>query len=121
MNIMNLDNFKAYCLRKKGVIEDYPFDDETLVLKVGGKMFALTNVNDPKFKISLKCEPFLAIDLRRDFEVIKPGYHLNKIHWNTIEIDGTISEDKIYWLIDMSYDLVFKGLKKEEQKRILYI
>lgn len=115
---MDFDTIKKYCLSKKGAIEDYPFDDETLVFKVGSKMFALTNVSDPKLKISLKCDPFIAMDLRRDYPSITPGYHLNKTHWITAEIDGTISDDKIYWLIDMSYELVFKGLKKQEKLRI---
>lgn len=112
---MVLKEFKSYCLAKKGVIETFPFDDETLVLKVGSKMFALTNVNSPILEISLKCDPLMALDLRREYNSIKPGYHLNKTHWNTITVDGTIPEDKILFLIDLSYDLVYKGLKKSEK------
>jgi predicted DNA-binding protein (MmcQ/YjbR family) len=115
---MDSDAIKKYCLSKKGAFEDYPFDDETLAFKVGSKMFALTNINDPVLKISLKCDPYIAIDLRRDYPCITPGYHLNKSHWNTVKIDGTISDDKICWLIDMSYELVFKGLKKEEKMKL---
>ena len=115
---MDLNSLKYYCLSKRGTTEDFPFDDKTLVLKVGSKIFAITNINDPYFKVSLKCDPYLANDLRRDYLAIKPGYHLNKTHWNTIEIDGNLSDDKIYWLLDLSYDLVFKGLKKDEKNRI---
>ena len=106
---MDLNALKNYCLSKKGATENFPFDDETLVFKVGNKMFAITNINDPNLKVSLKCDPNLALDLRREYPAIKPGYHLNKTHWNTIEVDGSISEDKIYWLITLSYDLVLKG------------
>jgi len=116
---MEFNTFKMYCLSKKGSTETFPFDDETLVFKVGSKMFALTNINDPKLSISLKCEPSLSIDLRKEFSSVKPGYHLNKTHWNTVDVDGSITDDKIFWLIDLSYDLVFKGLKKEEKDKIL--
>ena len=115
---MDLNALKLYCLSKSGTTESFPFDDETLVFKVGNKMFAITNINDPNLKVSLKCDPYLALDLRRDYPAIKPGYHLNKTHWNTIEVDGTIPDDKIYWLIGLSYDLVFKGLKKDEKNKI---
>lgn len=115
---MNLDNLKKYCLSKKGVKQDFPFDHEVLVFKVGPKIFALTNINVADLQVSLKCDPFLSVDLRREHKSIKPGYHLNKQHWNTVEIDGSISDEKIYWLIDLSYDLVFKGLKKSEKEEI---
>lgn len=112
---MNLKEFREYCLNKRGVTESFPFDEETLVLKVGSKMFALTNINKPILEINLKCDPFMAIDLRNAYSSIKPGYHMNKTHWNTVVVDGTIPEDKILFLIDLSYDLVYKGLKKSEK------
>lgn len=115
---MDFQVFKYYCLSKNGVTETYPFDDITTVFKVGSKMFALLNKNASPISISLKCEPFLSQDLRREYFSIKPGYHLNKLHWNTIEIDGTIEEEKVFWLIDLSYDLVYKGLKKSEKIKI---
>ena len=115
---MTLEDFKKYCLNKKGVKEYFPFDDEVLVFKVASKMFALTNIKSSDFKISLKCEPLLSIDLRMDFSAIEPGYHLNKKHWNTISIDESIDDQRIYWLLDLSYDLVFKGLKKAEKAEI---
>jgi predicted DNA-binding protein (MmcQ/YjbR family) len=112
---MDLKEFKEYCLRKKGVTETFPFDDETLVLKVGSKMFALTNINKQILEINLKCDPFMSQDLRSEYSSIKPGYHMNKTHWNTITVDGTIPKDKLLFLIDLSYDLVYKGLKKSEK------
>jgi predicted DNA-binding protein (MmcQ/YjbR family) len=115
---MTLEDFKKYCLNKKGAKGYFPFDDEVLVFKVGSKMFALTNIKACDLKISLKCEPLLSIDLRRDYTAIEPGYHLNKKHWNTALIDGSMDDAKIYWLIDLSYDLVFKGLKKLEKEEI---
>lgn len=113
--LMDLNEFKKYCLSKKGVIETFPFDDETLVLKVGSKMFALTNINSPILEINLKCDPLMAQDLRREYSSIKPGYHMNKTHWNTVVADGTVPEDKLLFLIDLSYDLVYRGLNKKEK------
>lgn len=115
---MDLEMLRKYCLKKKGVTENFPFDEETLVFKVGSKMFALTNIKSPSLSVSLKCDPFMAQDLRRDYTCIKPGYHLNKEHWNTVEIDGTLEDEKIIYLIDHSYNLVFKGLKKSEKADI---
>ena len=115
---MDLNALKAYCMSKKGATENFPFDDVTLVFKVGSKMFGLTDISDPKLKISLKCDPLFALDLRREFSAIKPGWHLNKTHWNTVEIDGTIPEESIFMMINLSYDLVFKGLKKAEKNII---
>ncbi|MCM0647351.1 MmcQ/YjbR family DNA-binding protein [Clostridium swellfunianum] len=112
---MNLEQFKSYCLSKKGVSEAFPFDEETLVLKVGSKMFALTNINKPILEVNLKCDPFMSQDLRKEYSSIKPGYHMNKTHWNTVTVDGTVPEDKLLFLIDLSYDLVFKSLKKSEK------
>ncbi len=112
---MDLKEFKNYCLSKKGVTENFPFDDETLVLKVGSKMFALTNINKPVLEMNLKCDPLMAQDLRKEYSSIKPGYHMNKTHWNTVTADGTIPEDKILFLIDLSYDLVYKGLTKAKK------
>lgn len=112
---MDLKQFKSYCLSKKGVSEAFPFDEETLVLKVGSKMFALTNINNPILEVNLKCDPFMSQDLRKEYSSIKPGYHMNKTHWNTVTVDGTVPEDKLLFLIDLSYDLVFKSLKKSEK------
>lgn len=117
---MDFLTVKNYCMSKKGVTETYPFDDITAVFKVGSKMFALIN-KDNAISISLKCEPFLSQDLRREYNSIKPGYHLNKVHWNTVELDGLVEDEKIFWLIDLSYDLVFKKLNKSEKSLFISV
>ncbi len=115
---MDFNVLRNYCLGKKGAVEYFPFDAETLVFKVGSKMFALTNMNKSPLKINLKCDPFLSDELRKEFTAVKPGYHMNKKHWNTVVIDGTLEEGKIFWMIDMSYELVFNSLKKAEREQI---
>ena len=116
--MLSLDSFKNYCLSKRGATECFPFNDETLVFKVGSKMFALTNINKHILEVNLKCDPFMAEDLRRNFDAIKPGYHMNKKHWNTIVLDGSIPDEKIFFLIDFSYELAYKGLRKSEKEAL---
>lgn len=111
---MNFQDLKRYCLSKKGARETYPFDSVTAVFKVGTKMFALTSDTQP-LSVNLKCNPDLAVELRFGFSAIKPGYHMSKKHWNTVFLDGTLPDDKVRWLIDHSYDLVVKKLKKSER------
>jgi predicted DNA-binding protein (MmcQ/YjbR family) len=106
---MNIEDFRAYCLQKQEVTEEFPFDEDTLVFKVMGKMFALTNL-DGEWSLSLKCDPEKAIDLREKHHAIKPGYHMNKAHWNTVLMDGSLSENLIRELIDHSYALVVTKL-----------
>ncbi|MFA9398472.1 MAG: MmcQ/YjbR family DNA-binding protein [Clostridiaceae bacterium] len=113
---MNLIDLKKYCLNKKATKEDFPFDDKTLVFKVGTKMFGLTNIENEVLSVNLKCDPELSISLRNEYSAIKPGYHMNKEHWNTVILDGSIEDDKIEWLIDLSYDLVVKGLPKNQRE-----
>ena len=115
---MNLEDIRKYCASKKGNNETFPFDEETLVIRVVSKMYLLTNIKSKELSISLKCDPFRAQALRLDYPCITPGYHLNKKHWITIAIDGTLTEDMIYSLIDHSYDLVYKGLKKAEKLQL---
>jgi predicted DNA-binding protein (MmcQ/YjbR family) len=115
---MNLHELKTYCLSKKGTQETFPFDTETLVFKVGSKMFALTNINEKPMTLNLKCDPDFADDLRKEYPSITPGYHMNKRHWNTILIDGTLPDDLIKHLIDLSYNLVFKNLTKKEKDQL---
>lgn len=103
-----------YCLSMKCAEKDYPFGPEPLVMKVGGKMFALISEN----VVSLKCDPVIAENLREQHEAVKPGYHLNKKHWNSVTVDGTIPLDEIRDMIAHSYELVFKGLPKAERVRI---
>ncbi|AIQ11334.1 MmcQ/YjbR family DNA-binding protein [Paenibacillus durus] len=106
----------SYCLSKKGAIEEYPFGDGVLVIKVASKMFALLSERNNQLNISLKCDPIIAESLRQQYSSITPGYHLNKTHWNTIIMDGSISESELFKMIDHSYELVFKGLKKSEKE-----
>jgi predicted DNA-binding protein (MmcQ/YjbR family) len=114
---MNIEELRTYCLSLKGVTEDFPFDESTLVFKVVGKMFCLTDLEGP-LSINVKNEPEKNIELREEYPAIKPGYHMSKIHWNTVEIDGSIPDDFIKNLIDESYDLVVMKLKKQEQQKL---
>lgn len=109
----NIEDFRNYCLRKKGVTEEFPFDEVTLVFKVMGKMFALTSLKDLSLSVNLKCNPEKAIDLREQFEDIQPGYHMNKKHWNTVDVSPSIPPKLVIELIDHSYNLVVSGLTKK--------
>ncbi|MBI9105855.1 MAG: MmcQ/YjbR family DNA-binding protein [Spirochaetales bacterium] len=115
---MTVEEFKASCYTKKGVSEGFPFDDDTLVMKVGTKMFACGSLSRKPFKMNLKCDPEMVYNLRDSIEEIEPGWHMNKAHWNTVNLEGNLDRDKIEWLIDLSYDLVFKKLKKSEKDEI---
>ncbi|MHA7965161.1 MmcQ/YjbR family DNA-binding protein [Paenibacillus sp. CAU 1782] len=95
-----------------GAVEDYPFGPEPLVMKVGGKMFALIGENHEIPNISLKCEPLMAELLRQAHSAVKPGYHLNKKHWNTVTADGSVPEEELRDMIKNSYELVVRGLTK---------
>jgi len=112
-----LEDVHSYCLAKKGVEETFPFDEKTLVFKVGGKMFALCDV-DAFQSINLKCDPERAIDLRERYAGVKPGWHMSKIHWNMVEVNQDVSDSLIFELIDHSYDLVFKSLTKKIQHEL---
>jgi predicted DNA-binding protein (MmcQ/YjbR family) len=114
---MNIEELRTYCLSLKGVTEDFPFDESTLVFKVVGKLFCLTDLEGP-LSINVKNEPEKNVELREEYPAIKPGYHMSKIHWNTVEIDGSIPDDFIKNLIDESYDLVVMKLKKQEQQKL---
>jgi predicted DNA-binding protein (MmcQ/YjbR family) len=111
------DEFRNYCLNKKGVIEDFPFDAETVVFKISGKIFALADVA-AFTRISLKCDPEKALELRRLYPGVIPGYHLNKRHWNTIMLDGSIPDGLIRNLIDHSYERVYSGLNRAEKQNV---
>jgi len=109
---MNIEDLRNYCISKKGVTEEFPFDETTLVFKVMNKMFLLTDlVSD--LSINIKCNPEKALELREKYASVKPGYHMNKKHWNTIEIDATISDKIIYEWIDDSYNLIVESLPKK--------
>ena len=115
---MNIEQIREYCIRKKGVTEEFSFDEETLVFKVVGKIFLLASLESIPLQINLKCDPEKAIELREEFESVQPGYHMNKAHWNTITLDGTVPAKKIFEWIDDSYNLVVSGLKKSDLKKL---
>ena len=119
---MNLETFYEYCLSKKGVSEHFPFDEDTLVFKVGGKIFALTSLSNwekNEAAVNLKCDPDRAQELRGEYDEIKPGFHMSKVHWNTLALSGTLSDKLVKELIDHSYELVFKSLTKKIQNEII--
>lgn len=105
---MDLAEFREYCLRKPGATEGTPFGPDTLVFKVGGKIFAITALDETPARANLKCDPDLALELRDRYEQVRPGYHMNKKHWNTVEIEAGIPDAEIRTMIDHSYDLVAK-------------
>ncbi len=114
---MNIEEFRHYCLAKKGVEEAFPFDEVTLVFKVMGKMFALVGLERDIFQVNLKCDPERAMELREEYpDEIFSGYHMNKKHWNTVLFEGNLSEKLLKKLTDHSYELVVKGLKKSTRE-----
>jgi predicted DNA-binding protein (MmcQ/YjbR family) len=116
---MNIEEFREYCLAKKGVTESFPFDEETLVFKVMGKMFALTGLETNPATANLKCDPERAIELREEYDgLIIPGYHMSKKHWNTVELESNLPNKLVLELIDHSYDLVVKSLTKKLQTEL---
>jgi predicted DNA-binding protein (MmcQ/YjbR family) len=114
---MNIESFRSFCLRKPGVTEEFPFGEDVMVFKVLGKMFALTTLQNFE-SINLKCDPEAAIELRERYESVTPGYHMNKKHWNTILMDGTLSDKLIEQWTDDSYNLVVNSLSKTLRKQL---
>ena len=112
---MNFETLHGYLLSKPGAEEDFPFDTTTLVVKVGGKMFALFGLKDEPLRMNLKCDPAKAEQLREIYPAILPGYHMNKRHWNTLILDGSLDDDFVRALIDESYALVVQGLPKAKR------
>jgi predicted DNA-binding protein (MmcQ/YjbR family) len=116
---MDADAVSALCLSFNGSVEDFPFGPETSVFKVGGKMFALVALDRPApLRISAKCDPDLVPELRSAYPAIGPGYHLNKRHWNTITLDGSLPDELVHDLIEDSYDLVVSALPKRTQDQL---
>lgn len=115
---MDVEALRTYCLAKKGVTEELPFGPDTLVFKVGGKMFALSGLEDVPFRVNLKCDPERAIALRDEFpDHIKGAYHMNKKHWNSLEPEF-LPPQLVKELIDHSYSLVVTGLPKKLQQEL---
>ncbi|TNC81095.1 MAG: hypothetical protein C9356_10890 [Oleiphilus sp.] len=115
---MDYNEAKAYLLSKPEAQEDYPFGADVMVPKVKGKMFATLAYNGDTANMNLKCEPHQAQELRDLFEAVQPGYHMNKRHWNTIVLDSSIPRGEIERMIDHSYGLVVKGLKRAERQAL---
>jgi predicted DNA-binding protein (MmcQ/YjbR family) len=102
---MNIETLREYCISKPDVNEGFPFGEDTLVFKVKGKIFALANLDDD-LSVNLKCDPLFAIELREKYSSVSPGYHMNKKHWNTVLLDGSIPDLEVFSWIDHSYNLV---------------
>jgi len=110
---MNYEDLQQYCSAKKGVTEEFPFDESTLVFKVMGKAFALSGLNEEEARVNLKCDPDKAIELREEYPDIIPGFHMNKKHWNTVYLERELSTELIRDMIDHSYDLVVAKLTRK--------
>jgi len=115
---MDLETFREYCLKKKHVTEGTPFGEEVLVFKVGGKIFALASLDEIPATVNLKCDPDLALELRDRFEQVQPGYHMNKKHWNTVEIGTGVPDFAVRKMIDHSYELVVASLPKATRTKL---
>ena len=113
---MNIEELRIYCLSLKGVTESLPFGPETLVFKVMNKVFLLTELDNEPLQFNVKCEPENAIELREHYPCVKPGYHMNKKHWNTVFVDGSVPTNIIQQWINDSYNLVANGLQKKKNK-----
>ena len=109
---MDLAQFREYCLAKANATEGTPFGETVLVFKVSGKIFALASLDEVPVRVNLKCDPDLALELRDRYEQVRPGYHMNKKHWNTVEIEGGIPETELRKMIDHSYELVVRSLPR---------
>lgn len=114
---MNIEELREYCLQKPGTTEGLPFGEDTLVFKVGEKIFLLTSL-DTGNRFNAKCDPERAIELREQFDEIIPGYHMNKKHWNTVYMNGQLTRKQLNELIDHSYELVLSSLPKKLQEEI---
>ncbi|MEA2384211.1 MAG: hypothetical protein QOH72_4182 [Solirubrobacteraceae bacterium] len=115
---MDAAELRRWCLAQAGAIEHFPFGPEHSVFKVGGKMFALSSLDRVPLEVSVKCEPELAVELRASYDAIRPGYHLNKRHWNTITLDGGPGDQLVRDLIEDSYDLVVNALPRRTREEV---
>jgi predicted DNA-binding protein (MmcQ/YjbR family) len=112
---MTRDDVLARCAACPGAVEDYPFGDEVAVFKVGGRMFALLPLSGEPGSVNLKCDPDLALELRARYPAVRPGYHQNKSHWNTIDLDGSVDADELADMITHSHELVVRGLPRRQR------
>lgn len=116
---MDMEKIREHCLAKANVTEDFPFDQDTLAFRVHGKIFLLTSLERNPSAVNLKCDPERALELREAYPSIVPGYHMNKKHWNTVVLDGTVPDKLLIELVDHSYNLIFQSLSKKIQKTLL--
>ena len=115
---MDASELRAWCLEQRGAIEDFPFGPEHSVFKVAGKMFALSALERTPLEVSVKCEPELAVGLRESYPAIRPGYHLNKRHWNTLTLDRSLPDQLVRDMIEDSYDLVVSALPRRTREQL---
>jgi len=115
---MDLEQFREYCLSRVAATESMPFGEGVLVFKVAGKIFALAALDEFPTTVNLKCDPDLALELRDRYEQVRPGYHMNKKHWNTVEIDSGVPEAELRKMIEHSYDLVVRALPKAQRDQL---
>jgi predicted DNA-binding protein (MmcQ/YjbR family) len=115
---MNIESISDYCRKKKGVTEDFPFDEDTLAIRVMNKIFLLASLEKIPLQINMKCDPEYAVELRERYDSVQPGFHMNKSHWNTVVIDGSIPNSELKEMIDHSYEQVVKGLKKSDKEKL---
>ena len=115
---MNAAQLRRWCLAQPGAVEEFPFTPEHSVFKVAGKMFALSALDRTPLEVSVKCEPELALQLRETYAAIRPGYHLNKTHWNTVTLDGSLPDRLVRDLVEDSYDLVVSALPKRTREQL---
>ena len=115
---MTRDQVLELCLSLSGAVEDYPFGDEVAVFKVGGKMFALVMLAGEPGSVTLKCDPDWAVELREIYTAVRPGYHTNKRHWNTVDLDGTVDDTDLQAMIEHAYELVVSRLPRRERDRL---
>jgi predicted DNA-binding protein (MmcQ/YjbR family) len=112
---MTRDEVLVACLAYPGAVEDYPFGDEVAVIRVGGRMFALVSLAGDAGSVNLKCDPDLALELRAQHAAVRPGYHQDKRHWNTVDLDGSVADDELHDLIAHSYELVVHKLSRRQR------
>lgn len=116
---MDIERLRNHCLEKKGVTEEFPFDEVTLTFKVLGKIFVIVPLDEETLRFAFKCDPEFAVELRENHPSVKPAWHMNKKHWNSVTVDGSIRDRELLQWIDHSYEQVVRGLPKKERSRLL--
>ncbi len=118
--VMSPEQLRDHCLSFRGAVETFPFGPENSVFKVEGKIFALSRLDASPLRVSLKCEPGLAVQLRESHAAVQPGYHLNKRHWNTVTVDGTLPDEMICDMVEDSYDLIMSKLPASRRRALAW-